>query len=261
LDGSLRGAPHSNQAETFNPEQACLKPVRVEEFCNFIFVNLDSEAPSLRELIPELESQVLKAIPKFYDLRHAHRVTYDMAANWKTIVDNYLECYHCPVAHPAFNNTFQIGSYKLTNFPFFSIQGKVRNPRARDPEELEYTEQCSWWIWPNIFWPRFPGTSMMVINNLPVGPEQTLQTIDIFLQDKNPTPQESADIDWIERVAGIEDKGLVEQVQLGLHSRGYHQGQLIMDSYQVAGWSEHGVRQFRDMVLDAMDNTEVTRRR
>jgi Rieske 2Fe-2S family protein len=37
------------------------------------------------------------------DLRRAHQVVYDVAANWKLIVQNYNECLHCPVIHPLLN--------------------------------------------------------------------------------------------------------------------------------------------------------------
>ena len=37
------------------------------------------------------------------DLRLAHRIEYDVATNWKLVVQNYNECLHCPVIHPLLN--------------------------------------------------------------------------------------------------------------------------------------------------------------
>ncbi len=47
-----------------------------------------------------------------------------MRANWKTMLENYLECYHCPVAHPGFSAAIDVDqdSYKLTPYEWFSSQ-------------------------------------------------------------------------------------------------------------------------------------------
>ena len=36
------------------------------------------------------------------DARIAHRRSYRVAANWKLVMENYHECYHCAPAHPEF---------------------------------------------------------------------------------------------------------------------------------------------------------------
>ena len=253
LDGSFRAARHQHEVAHFEADLFCLKPIRLEVLCNFIFLNLDPAAVGLAEQAPELEGEVRKAIPELNELTHAQRLRYEIAANWKTLVDNYLECYHCPVAHPAFNQTFDISHYKLTNRGLYSIQGKVLNPHATGPDDFIYAGQySSWWIWPNILIPRFPGHSMMVMYLIPLGPERTLQLVDVYLRSKTPSAEEIEHIRWIERVAGVEDKSLVEGVQEGLHSRGYERGALMIDPNQSAGWSEHGVHHFQNLVKEAL---------
>jgi Rieske 2Fe-2S family protein len=46
-------------------------------------------------------------------LRRARRIEYDVAANWKAIVENYEECYHCPGVHPQLNRItpYNLGAY------------------------------------------------------------------------------------------------------------------------------------------------------
>lgn len=251
-EGSLRTARHQDEVAHFEAALFCLKPIRLEVFCNFIFLNLDASAPGLAEQAPTLESEIRITIPELNELTHAHRLRYEIAANWKTLIDNYLECYHCPVAHPAFNETFDIAQYKLTNRGIYSIQGKVLNPNAASTDEFKYTEHCSWWVWPNICIPRFPGRSMMIKYLIPLAPERTLQMNDIYLPSKILSGEQMDHIRWIERVAGVEDKSLVERVQEGLHSRAYNRGTLMIDPKQSAGWSEHGVYHFQTMVEKAL---------
>ena len=101
LDGALLVTPEFDGVEDFDPRQFGLAPVRVAEWFNLIFVNLDPEAPALLDSLGTLTEQAVK-----FDLpgmTFSERRTYDMKCNWKTYVDNYLEGYHLPSVHPALN--------------------------------------------------------------------------------------------------------------------------------------------------------------
>ncbi|MGH2479852.1 MAG: SRPBCC family protein, partial [Ktedonobacteraceae bacterium] len=56
-------------------------------------------------------------------LKRRIRRTYEIAANWKVVVDNYLECYHCPVAHPGFSSVIDVNNYTVKEYEYFSTQG------------------------------------------------------------------------------------------------------------------------------------------
>src|SRR5262249_57588477 len=58
LDGQLLRAPHTEHLRHFNPEAISLEPVRVEDFCGFIFVNLDTTSDSLGALSGNLQSEI-----------------------------------------------------------------------------------------------------------------------------------------------------------------------------------------------------------
>jgi choline monooxygenase len=58
LDGQLLRAPHTEHLQHFDPNAISLKPVRVEEFCGFIYVNLDATSASLSALSGNLESEI-----------------------------------------------------------------------------------------------------------------------------------------------------------------------------------------------------------
>lgn len=97
LDGRLTGAPHMESVD-FDLEANGLHPVRLETWRGFLFVNLDAKAAPLAEYLGDF---VRRAAPfPLERLRLAHRVTYEIQANWKFVVQNANECYHCPGVHP-----------------------------------------------------------------------------------------------------------------------------------------------------------------
>ena len=75
--------------------------VRVAAWQGFVFVSFDAAAPDLHGWLGDLVGHVERF--DFGTLRRGHRVVYDVRANWKLIVENYSECYHCPGIHPQLN--------------------------------------------------------------------------------------------------------------------------------------------------------------
>ena len=101
LDGSLRRAPHTDEILDFDAADSGLLPVRVDTWQGFVFANLDPRAAPLAEYLADLPAAVARY--PIGGLRRARRITYDVAANWKVIGENYSECYHCPGVHPQLN--------------------------------------------------------------------------------------------------------------------------------------------------------------
>lgn len=96
-DGHLKSARKMDQLEGFKCEDYALKKVRFVVFQGMIFINCDPNAPDF--IVPlENISRQLGA----YDLENAkvaERKTYRINANWKLVLENYLECYHCSSSH------------------------------------------------------------------------------------------------------------------------------------------------------------------
>ena len=101
LDGSLRAAPGMKDEPGFDTSAYPLRPLRLETWGPFIFVNLDAEAKPLSHYLGELPALVDATGLRLDGIHRRVRRTYEIAANWKVVMDNYLECYHCPVAHPV----------------------------------------------------------------------------------------------------------------------------------------------------------------
>lgn len=84
-----------------NLDRAChgLKPVATEVLEGLIFVCL---APGLEPWSALERFSELLTIHGLKDAKIAVRRSYPTQANWKLVVENFLECYHCPPAHPEF---------------------------------------------------------------------------------------------------------------------------------------------------------------
>ena len=120
LDGQLIRAPHTEPLESFDTQDICLDQVQVEAFCGFIYVNLDPTARSLAELSGDLDLEIKHWAPDIDQLTFGHRLTYDIQSNWKNVVDNFLECYHCPTAHKDFCTLVDMDTYKVTTHGIYS---------------------------------------------------------------------------------------------------------------------------------------------
>jgi glycine betaine catabolism A len=101
LDGSLRTAPYLEDGDGIERQSLSLYPVAVEEWGGFFFLNLTPAADRGIGLGTQVEalSQRVSRYP-LEQLREGKRLTYDVAANWKVILENYNECYHCGPVHP-----------------------------------------------------------------------------------------------------------------------------------------------------------------
>ncbi|MEN1368340.1 SRPBCC family protein, partial [Pseudomonas aeruginosa] len=73
-------------------------------------------------------AKVLEACPEVHDLKLAARFTTRTPANWKNIVDNYLECYHCGPAHPGFTDSVQVDRYWHTMHGNWTLQYGFAKP-------------------------------------------------------------------------------------------------------------------------------------
>ena len=147
-------------------------------------------------------------------------VEYD--ANWKVCVENYLECYHCAVAHPSFSKAIDVapGTYTLEEHPTFSSQfGPPKNGGGGVYDATGEVDRGQFHL-------LFPGTTINVMPGrgnfsigpvVPLGAERTYRFLDyFFLPDTD--EQWIADYLELDNQVGAEDRVLVERVQVGMRS-------------------------------------------
>jgi Rieske 2Fe-2S family protein len=98
LDGALATATGMRDVAVFDPASHGLVALPVAVWHGWLFVNAAGGAPPFEEYVGGLEDLIAPYRPATLVLGARH--SYDVAANWKVIVENYHECYHCPLIHP-----------------------------------------------------------------------------------------------------------------------------------------------------------------
>ena len=101
LDGGLKHAPRSDVEPDFDVSACALKPVQVAVWGPTIWVNPDVEGPSFARWIGGLEEHIEGNGVDVASYTFGFDASWEVKANWKVFVDNAIECYHCPVAHPS----------------------------------------------------------------------------------------------------------------------------------------------------------------
>lgn len=99
-DGSLKAAREMDARADFDSAAHGLKKARIVVYMGLIFINCDPQAADFLGPLSNLQEQL-----GAYDLEHAkvaHKQTYTVNANWKLVLENYLECYHCATSHRAY---------------------------------------------------------------------------------------------------------------------------------------------------------------
>jgi glycine betaine catabolism A len=101
LNGRLIGARHMEEQDDFDRADHGLVPVRVDTWGGFVWTCLDVDGPSLREELGTFFDRFARF--PLADLRLGARKEYEVEANWKVLVENFSECYHCAPVHPNLN--------------------------------------------------------------------------------------------------------------------------------------------------------------
>ncbi|MFC4930184.1 aromatic ring-hydroxylating oxygenase subunit alpha [Massilia sp. GCM10023247] len=248
LDGELARARNCENVPNFDPAKASLVPVKVEEYAGFVFINMDENAGTVEQQLPGLEARMRAACPVIDQLQLGARFVTETAANWKSIVDNYMECYHCGPAHPGFSDSVQVDKYTHSLHENWSLQFGLAKSSEKsfklDPS-IKDPSFAGFWAWPCTMFNVPPGADFMtVIYEYPVSAEVTLQHYDIYFLNKELTEEQKKLVEWYRNVFRPEDLNLVESVQRGLKSRGYRgQGRIMVDR-ERSGISEHGIVHF-----------------
>ncbi len=256
-DGALVRARSCETVKAFDKSDFGLKPVRLEEFANLVFVNLDQDAVPLCEQAPNLEADIRENLPYWDDVVLTDEYGFggdSIAAGWKVVVDNYAECYHCEPAHPAFSDLICMPEYEHTIDGITARQKghEIRYDNSAYPieEDAAMPHSLFWYIWPNTTINILPGKGDMMIGVIePISPTQTRFASYRFSPDgehDDPVRQ-----DYVANVLGNEDRKLCESVQRGLSSKGYDQGRLVVDS-ERKGTGEHVIHWFHTLVRDAL---------
>jgi choline monooxygenase len=235
LDGTLRAAPRAD----FDVDGMSLVALRLERWGPFLFANADADAAPLADVLGDVPEQLARAGIDVDSLAFHHRTRWSVDANWKLVAENFLECYHCAVAHPSFSATVDVSpaAYALEEGRWHSSQrAHLRNGDGAGQFHF---------LWPGTVINVFPGAANLSIGSLtPAGTARTERVLDYFF-----VPGE--DERWIgellelDDTVGREDTALVERVQAGVSAG-------VLESGRLLGDAERLVAHFQRLVRDAL---------
>ena len=282
LDGRLLHARGEDVGDV------CVPGVRLETLGGFLFVNLSAQAAGLDAVAPGVQDDLLARVPDAPRRVLSARLTHEMRANWKVVVENYNECYHCPNVHKWFTSgVVAPGSYRIV-----SGGSVIRHAADRPSQPPAWTGADAggngtrsgsveaagagrepagtptgngggagagyeaFFVWPVSAIQCYPGQVVNTFRWVPLAVDRTLLIREWWFDTADLTEAQSQLVsdDWENTVA--EDFGIVESVQRGVASRGYTPGPLIEDPSGVCGvHSENSVRHLQDLLLADLGDT------
>jgi choline monooxygenase len=255
LEGHLKAAPRAGGEPGFRSEDWPLLPIRAEALGPFVFANLDRDAPSVLDCFGPMLGIIADCGLDPGSLELYEREVWRSPANWKAMLENFLECYHCPVAHPAFSAAVDVrpANYHLAAQGWFSTQiGEVRPAALAGDSRVELydvngalTQSQYHLLWPNTTISINPGFPNLSIDTwIPDGPAATRGFSEQYFAPGVSAKFARALIAF-NRQVGAEDDELTSSVQRGLAGGLPERGRFLTGS-------EHLVIHFQKLVAAAV---------
>jgi len=242
LDGQLVGTPNVDEDEQFLRDDYPLHAIGAETYAGFLFVNLAE--PAARRPLAEHLRDGTESITNFEryrldELRLGRRLVYEVAANWKIIVENYNECLHCPTVHPELvqivplyrfgevwdGETPDDGNWMVDGATSFTRTGRSELPPFPDLRPDDYRMYSGTFQFPNLMLNLHPDAAMTYLL-LPRGPGHTTVVSEYLFR-----PETIASTDFqpdpvveLWDLISKQDWTICERAQTGVSSRSYRSG-------------------------------------
>lgn len=238
LDGDLLGAPHMEEVPQFSKGDFPLHRLAADQWDGHIFIHLDPHAPPLLQQLGELPAKFRSW--QMQTLRLGRRITYEIKANWKLVVQNYNECLHCPNLHPALNKlshylsgenepcspTYMGGRMDLRpGAATMSIDGSCRRQPLPGLSRQDQRRVYYYAVFPNLLLSLHPDY-MMTHTLWPIAPDRTMAICEWHFQPEELAragfdPADAVDF-W--DLTNRQDWQVCELSQAGISSRAYQPG-------------------------------------
>lgn len=242
LSGALRTAPFLEEGSGFRKDPLPLYPVEVDVWGGFVFLRLGSAESGTRNS-ESLGSQLGGAVDRIKryplaELRIARRIGYEVEANWKVILENYNECYHCGGVHPELCKVVpafkQKGGMDLDwdrGVPHregawtFTMSGTTNRKPFAGLNEDEQTRHKGELLYPN-FMLSLSAEHAAAFTLWPTSPNHTTILCDFLFHPSEIAQTDFNPNDAVEfwDITNRQDWGICESVQRGMASRVFRQG-------------------------------------
>ena len=278
LNGALHKPRYTEMPENFNLDEWGLVPVALGVWQGLIYVNISGQAGSLEAYLDDMPSYFER-----YDLaglRRAKQIDYTVRANWKAIVENYSECYHCPGVHPRLNRItpYNLGAYIPTIGPWkaswmpvvgdydtLTMDGKLQGRDFIEGTTDEDHKKIYYFIsWPNLLISLHPDY-LMTHRPVPLAPDLTYIACEWFFEPESMAKPDFDPSDAIELwdLTNRQDWDVCEMQQEGTRSRAYTAGRYTAMEGGVHAFDIHVADRYADdgalTPLERVSKDEATR--
>ncbi|OAN27466.1 aromatic ring-hydroxylating oxygenase subunit alpha [Mycolicibacterium iranicum] len=267
LDGKLMAAPNigtltDDEGAPIDRYRYGLVPVALTEWLGYAWVCLSDTPPPFEDVLTETTRTLgdSDAINRYGigGLDVGHRVVYDVAANWKLIVENFMECYHCSSIHPelvgvlpefarglAAQANVGLGAEFGPDVAGFTVdggQGFDRLPGITDDQDRRYYAIT---VKANVFINLVPD-HVIFHRMYPVAADRTvvecdwLYTGEVVGSDRDV----SRSVELFHRV-NVQDFDACERTQPAMSSRAYRNGGVLVPA-------EHHIAEFHHWVMSRL---------
>jgi Rieske 2Fe-2S family protein len=257
--GELLATPNVAAGDGFDRSARPLWRLSVDTWNGFVFVNMSARPEPLRESFARgMEGDPTDLIARWGigDLRIAHRITYEVDANWKLIVENYSECLHCPGIHPELVKLvplFRTGMVEGDEGAELAdgVVGFTRSGTTNRPPLPGLTERDRQIYMGNTLFPtvmiNLHADCVMSYRLEPTTPTHT-RIVSEFLFHPDTIAREDfdpSDVAEMWDIVSRQDWAVCERAQLGVRSRAYAGG-------GVYPFNDHSVAAFNDRYRASM---------
>jgi glycine betaine catabolism A len=257
LDGRLLAAPNMRDMPDLVRADYGLHPVRTEQWLGYLWLNLDPGAqPLATQVEPQLAERLGDGVLQRYGIERlgvAATVNYSVAANWKSIIENFLECYHCATIHPeltaalpqfrsgygTISDGLAAGASFAEDVDGFSLSGRATHPRLPGLGPSDDRLFYGLVLRPNVLLILVPD-HVALYRLEPLGPGHTRVTVD-WLFDRDTMAGDGFDATDAVALLDItnrQDFDACERCQRGMRSATYS-GVLVPAEHVIAGFYAH----------------------
>lgn len=266
FEGKLVAAPNLTKMPDIDRVAYGLRTVHVRSWLGYVWVSLADEPPSFEDTVQQEVVDRLGTLDNIagYDVANlsvGRRIVYDVAANWKLIVENFMECYHCATIHPELTEVLPEFADGLAAQYFvnhgaafgddiagFTVDGSAGLGVIPGLEEDRDRKYYAITIKPQVFVNLVPD-HVIFHRMYPMAADRTVVECDwLYLPDVVESGRDvTASVELFHRV-NQQDFEACERTQPAMSSRLYAAGGVLVPS-------EHHIAGFHDWVIGKLTPT------
>ena len=252
LDGKLVRARRTDHLKDFPRTEVRLRSVKLEVVESLIFVNLDEQHKPLSETIGPMFEDIGRFGIDVSVLSVVSSQEYEVAANWKVVIDNFLESYHAEVAHPGYTEYAAFDRAFVEAHDWYTLMGGPSTEESlnalRQADRLQVTENRYHWGFPTFAYLFYSGPpNLFVWEFIPTAFDRTTFRRNVLMPRGEAVDEQS---DALDDQLTREDIYLIEGVWAGLKSRGLEgQGHYVVNDAETQR-SEAALHRFHRMLQE-----------